>query len=602
MAKIISLPNGQTAEFPDDMSNGDIEAVLRRQFPPTSSPAPAPAPINVDPTEGMSGWEKALVGAGHRFDQMYRGVRNLLPGQSNSAEEIENEKLYKKNEKGLGWQGTAGEIVPDLLITAPLGGGASLLTKAAALKSAPVAASNLTKALISGGSTVAGNAATGAALNADDRAGAAFNEGAGALAGMGLQRAVGGLFRTAATPEARALMREGIQPTVGQTLGGAPNTFESKLTVLPLAGEAIASARHRTQRELNERLLREAEGLTGDAATQGLRGAPGTVGDEALSRVRTELGQGFDEVLDRVGNIAMHPQPIIDSTTNVMRDAALDLNNASRQRLSDYVSENLLSHGRPYSAPPGMQAMLGPSTGPQPMMIGADVAKRIESDMGQAARKAMGSESAEERAYGMALNRIHSEWRDNLMRSLPPEDATRMADLNARWRAFVPLDNAASRIASQSAETSGVFSPRVLRQAIALGDKSQFDNATRAAAAARDMSTPFNRVNTIGKMGEEVAGKSSAGAGAEGRSAFGLAAAMGALALGGPKTAAAALGTVAASHLGYSRLAQQLLTQGIIPEKQVVRFTQWLASKGVDPDVALERLPAYFGAFTNETN
>lgn len=571
--------------------------------PDAAMPAPKVEvpPINADPNEGMSGWEKALVGAGNRIDQMYRGVRNLLPGQSNSQEEIDAEKLYKKNEKGLGWQGTVGEIVPDLLVTAPLGGGASILTKALTSKAVPAAASNLTRALVSGGSTVAGNAAVGAALNADDRAGGAFAEGGGALAGMGLQRLIGGVARTAATDEARALMREGIQPTVGQTLGNAANTFESKLGVLPFAGEAVASARHRTQREVNERLIREAQGITGDAATKGIRGAEGTVGDEALVRVRAELGKGFDDVLDRAGNVLMQPDNIVESTARVMNDAALDLSPAMQKRLSDYVSDNLLSHGTPYSTRPvGFGGVLGPQ-GPMPNVISADVAKRIESDMGQAARNAMGSSEGSERAYGMALNRIHNDWREGLLKSLPPEDAALMKDLNARWRAFIPLDNAASRVGSQSAETSGVFSPRVLRQAIALGDKSQFDNATRALAAAGDMSSPFNRVNTIGKLAENVAGKSSAGAGAEGRSAFGLAAAMGALALGGPKAVAAGLGTVAASHLGYSRLAQQLLTQGLIPEAQVGKFTQWLASKGISPDNALEALPALFGAFSQST-
>ena len=54
MPKIIALPDGNEAEFPDDMDDAAIAEVLSRQFPP-EPPPPEPAPARFDPTRVAAG-------------------------------------------------------------------------------------------------------------------------------------------------------------------------------------------------------------------------------------------------------------------------------------------------------------------------------------------------------------------------------------------------------------------------------------------------------------------------------------------------------------------------------------------------------------------
>ena len=54
MPKIVELPDGQEAEFPDDMDDAAILAVMRKKFPPPAAAAPAP-PARFDPTRVAAG-------------------------------------------------------------------------------------------------------------------------------------------------------------------------------------------------------------------------------------------------------------------------------------------------------------------------------------------------------------------------------------------------------------------------------------------------------------------------------------------------------------------------------------------------------------------
>lgn len=76
MARRIKLPNGKVGNFPDDMSNEDIELVLRKQFPPTEK-------LNESPEEstGLSGVLSDIEQSVSEIPEAAYDLITNLPGQ-----------------------------------------------------------------------------------------------------------------------------------------------------------------------------------------------------------------------------------------------------------------------------------------------------------------------------------------------------------------------------------------------------------------------------------------------------------------------------------------------------------------------------------------
>jgi hypothetical protein len=89
MTRKVHLPNGKIGNFPDDMSNADIEAVLQKQFPPEADQAPT---VSSDIINSVSGIPFALMDF----------VKNL-PGQAiASAGQIATNPLRATENLGAG--------------------------------------------------------------------------------------------------------------------------------------------------------------------------------------------------------------------------------------------------------------------------------------------------------------------------------------------------------------------------------------------------------------------------------------------------------------------------------------------------------------------
>src|SRR5262245_6030263 len=105
------------------------------KYAPTPKVSTPVAPISrdeFDPAKDMSGFEKALVGAGGGLRNAYLGMKSLV-GQG-TEEERQERMDWENSKKNLGGWGLAGEIVGEGAATAPIGGivgaGAKVLTKA----------------------------------------------------------------------------------------------------------------------------------------------------------------------------------------------------------------------------------------------------------------------------------------------------------------------------------------------------------------------------------------------------------------------------------------------------------------------------------------
>ena len=126
----LELPDGSIVEFPDDMTDAEIEEVLRTQFPEQPQAAPAAAPVDyaaqaARETYDASPWyQKPFIAAGAEMTRLGRGIGQLVTPSDSSwglslQASVDADAPYQEGIHGpSSWLGRA---LP-YLATLPLGG------------------------------------------------------------------------------------------------------------------------------------------------------------------------------------------------------------------------------------------------------------------------------------------------------------------------------------------------------------------------------------------------------------------------------------------------------------------------------------------------
>lgn len=489
---------------------------------------------------------RALGGAKGAWDRAAMGLKGVFTDLTPEDKALLEQGRAFENKAGA--PATIGSIGADVAMSAAPGG---LVTKA--VSKAPLLARTLAE--------IGYGAGYGALTNPEDRTAGAVGGGAGTAVGMGVNRLIGGAIRPLVSKDAQALMDQGIQPTLGQAMGGAVNQAEQKLKSLPFAGDLIRNARGRAVNEFNEKAIQ-----VSNPASKGF-------GDEALTATREALGDKFDDVLRSIPQLNLNTGSVKQFAATAVTDPALNLANKSQQKVLAYVQKNLLDRSG---------------------SMNGETAQRIGSDALKAAQRWKYSTNSEEQAMGEALERITNEWRDSLVKAAGAK-GPQLREAQEAWRAFIPVDRAGSYRGNQniaSNEVPGRFTPNSLRRSIEASDQSQFNNATRAMSGG---TSPFQRLNTLTRQGERVLGDSVPDSGTAGRLGMmeifkygGAAGAGGAAAYADPGTA---LGTAALLAAPYSRTGSKFLMQGLQPAYEAA--VKQLTLRGVPTQAIDEALRKY---------
>jgi hypothetical protein len=398
----------------------------------------------------------------------------------------------------------------------------------------------------------------GAATTPENAEGGAVGGAFGSAVGMGFNRLLGGAIKPFISQDAKELAQQGIQPTIGQSIGGAFNTAEQKLKSIPFIGDVIRNSRARSVNEFNEKAIQ-----TAVPSSKGF-------GDEALTTARKTLGNQYDSVLDQLPNIQVDKSAILKALRSSVDDPALALNKESKSFVSDYVRNNLINR-----------------TG----QLNGQNAKKIESDFAAAiARKATGN--AEDKATADAMRNVQQQWRQSLTQAadaVNPGSGAALREADAAWRAFIPLDRAGGYRGNQNAaanEVTGRFTPNSLRRSMEASDQSQFNNATRSMSGGN---SPFEKLNSLTRQGERVLGDSVPDSGTAARIMMG-GATVGAGTYAGMDPTTMGAGALMTLPM-YSRAGSKFLSQGIEPMYQAA--VKQLSLRGVPTQVLDEALRKY---------
>jgi hypothetical protein len=503
----ITAPDGKKFRVtaPDGASRDDALARVQASYN-----KPSLAPMNVDPTEGMSGTDKFLAGAGKGMTDVVRGLGQVA-GVVN-RDDIDEVKKRDAPLMNTG-AGTAGAIAGNMAATAPL-------------------------ALIPGAGTLAGASAIGAGQGLVSPVGTEdsrlANAGLGAAGGAAGVAVAKGLSRVAQpiaqSTEVKKLVSEGIVPTPGQAAGG--NSFigkvEQKLMSLPVVGDIIAKGRERSVTELNKAAINrslpngEKIAVVGRAAMQQADEIFDDAYRAALSGVKVKMGSGFDDAL-----------------TKVKADPDIFLDEVAEKNLSRIVD--------------GIKSQFKNGE------VSGEAAKKIDSQLGNISRKFSSSAVASERDLGSAVRGIQAEFRGMLADGAGPEKAALLKELNSKYASFLRVQKASGYVGSKE----GVFSANQLQSSVRAMDPSRNKRAfSQGEALMQDLSDPAKKLlgDTVpdsGTAGRAMLGLGLMGAGGGANEYF-----------GGP----AYLTALATAPLLYSRLGSKYMIGGYPAQSSIAEM------------------------------
>lgn len=509
--------------FGDAPGGRDLSADL---FPPAKTATPA-APISkldkvirgvIDPIEGGAQLlthmlPKGIVDSGNTLNNWIADKTGLVAKvpQGGMDELVSNnEKSYQSQRTAAGESGIDGYRL--------LGNVASPANLAIATK-APQLASISAKVgagMMGGGASAALNpVANGDFVNEKLQQIAEGTAFGGAVPGVmgALSRVVSPNASTNASLQ--LLKKEGVKPTIGQTLGGWANSLEEKAQSIPLVGDAIASARGNAREQFNTAAINRATAPIGVK----IEGA----GTHAVDEAHQAIQSVYEQAKSAMGGFKIDPQA--NSELSKLRLlASSGLEGKERSTVNNYFNDYLKK-----------PALTAESFKELDSKLTSDIAIFSKGD-------------AYQQKVGHALQEAQRIITDNAKRA-NPEAAALFKKADQAWANLVRVEGAS--VGAKSAD--GVFTPGQLLTAVRGADKSVRDNATaRGTALMQDLAS----------AGQSVLGNKIPDSGTAGRL---MTAGSGAAALANP---VATIGGLLGGAALYSNPAQTLLRGAVSARPQ----------------------------------
>lgn len=285
----------------------------------------------------------------------------------------------------------------------------------------------------------------------------------GAGLGGGLAAGLGGLARVISpnasrNPQLALLRKEGVTPSIGQALGGFANRLEERGMSLPLAGDAIRSARDTANNKLREATFNRALAPIGEKLPTGLSGR------EAVDYTEGMLQQRYGDVLAKIGAIPADQQ------------FASKLSSLGSMVNRDFLSPD--AKAKFGNILGGVQSMFGRSGA-----LTSEGFKRIESQLGTDFRTLSAAQDVYDNRLASAVKQLQQELRDLLKRQAGPH-ADELQAANTGWANFKRAQNAAGRVGAED----GNFTPAQFQSAVRALDKSKDKGAfARGSALGQDL-------------------------------------------------------------------------------------------------------------------
>lgn len=342
----------------------------------------------------------------------------------------------------------------------------------------------------------------------------AFGAGGGALLG-GVAEGLTRLGNRANRPEVQQLREMGVEPTIGQSLGGGFGRAEEKLMSAPIVGDMVSSARARALSQYNRGVL--------DQVAEPLRKLVpdmprvSDIGQGGQAQVQGTIDQGYDLMRQATPEIQVGPNVSagIADIANRLKSAPKDSENSFIRFIQNDLERVVDDRGA----------------------IPSKDFKRLDSEIGKNIRKTTDKYLKESLLEVQTLLRIAAAEQS-------PEFARAMKAADTAFAMNVRVSDAVNR----ASRNEGVFTPNQL----IMSAKKADDSAGKRATARGDAF-----MQPIGTVGQNVLGDVVPDSGTAGRTMMNVLAGGGAYAI--DPMILAAMGVGAGM---YTPAVQRALTGG----------------------------------------
>ena len=426
-------------EFPDGMSDADIEQAIASNTPQAKAPSSGFMMGLKDPiTAGAQMIPRALGAVASLGGTKPNALSDLLYREAKRVDE-----MAKAEEQGYQAQrAKAGESGFDV---ARLGG--NILNPASLVPAARVAQLARAKGLSNVGQAVAGGAVGGAMqpVVGEGEFGEQKAEQVilGGVTGPIGEKVVAGTGRVLnpLVSKAEKTMRDlGIMPTTGQTLGGQFKTIEEFAQNLPLIGSSIENARQRVLFDFNKGVINKALQKVDDKLPADV------VGRDAIAYASDEVSKKYDDVLSK-----MSFDLDFATTSNILGalSKAKSLSPDQRQQVSETLND----------------IVFGKFSGQK---IDGQTYKGIESDLRKKASNYANSATASEREVGEALTDVLGAIKKELYFQ-NPKQTSKLRRIDSAYSDLSVINVAAAN----SGADNGVFTTKQFSTAVRQQDQTR---------------------------------------------------------------------------------------------------------------------------------
>ncbi len=484
------------------------ESILRGIYDPFTGLAQAA--YNIMP--------KPVQNAGNQLNDYLADKTGLLPkiGTDFNNAIAKNEADYQQRQGG---GIDAGRIAGNVI---------SPINAAIALK-APQAA-GLAQRIIQGAGIGAAQSMTQPVTQGDYLSEKAKQGNTGAAVGGTVPILAGGIARTispksSVNPDIALLKSKGINPTIGQTLGGWANTTEQKATSMFGVGDSIKTARESTRNQFNKAVLNDVVSSVG--------GKVDDIGTAGVKKAGDIVSSAYDDALSGLKGVTLDHTG--KSQLANLRGMSANMPDTTRNQFNRILDNIVMKR-------------MSPNQG-----MDAETFKLVESELGARAASYGRSALSSERELGDALQEVQGILRDQAARQNPIY-ADGLAKANQAWAKLVRVEGAAKA----STVSDGVFTPGQYLGAIKSASKS---------VRGRDFSRGTALGQELGAAGQRVLGNTYPDSGTAGRMMPLL---QGAGAVANPLLS---LGGAAAGMAAYTPAIQKLMVDAISKRGALAPFT-----------------------------
>ena len=426
-------------EFPDGMSDAQIEQAIAADMPQAKAPS----------SGFMMGLKDPITAGAQMIPRALGAVASLGGTKPNSLSELlyreakRVDEMAKAEEQGYQAQREkAGESGFDV---ARLGG--NILNPASLVPAARVAQLARAKGLSAVGQAAAGGAVGGAmqpvvgeGTFGEQKAEQVVLGGVTGPIGEKVVAGAGRVLNPLVSKAEQTMRSLGVTPTTGQTLGGQFKTIEEFAQNLPLIGSSIENARQRVLFDFNKGVINKALQKVDDKLPAEV------VGRDAIAYASDEVSKKYDDVLSK-----MSFDLDFSTTSNILGSLskAKSLSPDQRQQITETLND----------------VVFGKFAGQK---IDGQTYKGIESDLRKKASNYANSATASEREVGEALTDVLGAIKKELYFQ-NPKQTSKLRRIDSAYSDLSVINVAAAN----SGADNGVFTPKQFSTAVRQQDQTR---------------------------------------------------------------------------------------------------------------------------------